>query len=339
MKRVTRVKEVLLVAIAAASMVSYTSCSKDEDAIVLNGESHSQLRAREGRELGSYWLQSFTDVITFEDATAAVMASDKYGNNLYSATAPAGGQVKRGYSAKVANSTTYVQFPINYIPQEWIDGQPLRYEYWNGGSAISNFTNTEQGDYMNQCSVYGNGGHSGSKFGVCYGYSDFFNDHSHTYYKCTKIYLTDSVGYGVANEGVDPVVTGTAKVGKFNSVWVSNTTYAYKVMRDGNQFTNGSLQSQNGWFKVVFRAMGADGKPIRDRDTVSYYLANFDSTRVSASGLDNEIRTGWHQVDLTRLGDNIYGLIVDFEGSDSGTYGLNTPAYVAIDDLSVTAYE
>ena len=50
----------------------------------------------------------------------------------------------------------------------------------------------------------------------------------------------------------------------------------------------------------------------------------------------NQIRVGWNRVDLSNLGDNVCTIAINFEGSDSSAYGLNTPAYVAIDDIDVT---
>ena len=72
-------------------------------------------------------------------------------------------------------------------------------------------------------------------------------------------------------------------------------------MKDGNSFTQGSLSAQKGWFKVVFVALDATGKPTGKE--VEYYLANFDSSKDAESGLANQIRTGWSQVDLSGLGD------------------------------------
>lgn len=61
-----------------------------------------------------------------------------------------------------------------------------------------------------------------------------------------------------------------------------NTTYTYLVMKDGNSFTQGSLSAQKGWFKVVFVALDATGKPTGKE--VEYYLANFDSSKDAESG-------------------------------------------------------
>ena len=69
-----------------------------------------------------------------------------------------------------------------------------------------------------------------------------------------------------------------------------------------------------------------------------YYLANFDSSKDAESGLTNKIRTGWNQLDLSGLGDSVCTVAINFEGSDSSAYGLNTPAYVAIDDIDAVSY-
>lgn len=309
---------------ALVAAATFTGCSSDDDFLTQYEESAIQSRA----------MSSTNAIINFDNVPSSVMASDQYGNNLYSATAN-GNQVTTGYITQIGQTGTYIQFPINYTPQEWEPGQPWRYEYWNGGFAISNFHNMTQGDYQNQCSVYWlNGGHSGKNFAVAFGYSDSYNDSKTTYDKCAKIYLTDADGYRVDQSDPETPVTGVAKYGKFNSIWVCNTTYAYLVMKDGNSFTQGSLQKQNGWFKVVFVALDAKGQPTGKK--VEYYLANFDSSKNTESGLTNKIREGWNQVDLSNLGDNVCTIAINFEGSDSSTYGLNTPAYVAIDDIDVT---
>lgn len=304
----------VLVATAAMVALGYASCQKDDNKPEQKPEQNETQKPEQ--------KEPKTLVITFDDAPQNVMASDIYGKNLYSVSAPTGAQVTTGYFAKVSDAT-YVQFPINYSKQ----GASWSYEYWNGGVAISNFKNMEQGDYKNQCSVYNKeGAKSGSNFAVCTGFSASKEDFG----TCAKIYITDQKGYTVTTE--NKPVTGKAKVGKFNSVWVCNTTYAYKVMQ------NGSLQSQNGWFKVIFIALDAKGKQIEGK-RVEYYLANFDASKKAVSGLDGKIREGWNQVDLSALGDNVSAIAVNFEGSDTGKWGLNTPAYVAMDDLSVTVSE
>ena len=43
----------------------------------------------------------------------------------------------------------------------------------------------------------------------------------------------------------------------------------------------------------------------------------------------------WEWVDLTSLGV-VYGLEFELTSSDTGAYGMNTPAYFAMDDLEST---
>lgn len=307
----------VLVATAAMVALGYASCQKDDNKPEQKPE---QKETQKPEQKGPTTL-----VITFDDAPQNVIASDIYGNNLYSGSAPKGAQVTTGYFAKVSDAT-YVQFPINYAAS-WKDPNSWIYEYSNGGVAISNFKDMEQGGYKNQCSVYNKeGAKSGSNFAVCFGFSASKDDLG----ECAKIYITDQKGYTVTTE--NKPVTGKAKIGKFNSVWVCNTTYGYKEMQ------NGAVKSQNGWLKVIFIALDDQGKQIEGK-RVEYYLANFDASKKEASGLDGKIREGWNQVDLSALGDNVSAIAVDFEGSDTGEWGLNTPAYVAIDDLSVTVSE
>ena len=313
--------KIATMASVAVAVTVFTGCSSDDDPFLSYEDSVIQTRT----------MNSANVIINFDNAPADVMASDQYGNNLYT-TSAGGAQVTTGYITQIGESDTYIQFPINYLPQEWETGQPWKYEFWNGGFAVSDFTNMTQGDYQNQCSVYNeNGGHNGGNFAVAFGYSDSYNDSQTTYDKCAKIYLTDSIGYRVTMPN-QPVM-GEARSGKFNSLWVCNTTYTYIVMRDGNAFTTGgkSLKDQGGWFKVIF--IGFDENNNKTGQ-VDYYLANFDSTQPT---ILNGILEGWHKITLgDKLGENVSRMVINFEGSDSGAYGLNTPAYVAIDDVDVT---
>jgi hypothetical protein len=66
--------------------------------------------------------------------------------------------------------------------------------------------------------------------------------------------------------------------------------------------------------------------------TVEFYLADF---RFSNNSLDY-IVDQWTEVDLNRLG-SAASIRLTFSGSDVGAFGLNTPAYVALDQLRLTA--
>ena len=62
--------------------------------------------------------------------------------------------------------------------------------------------------------------------------------------------------------------------------------------------------------------------------TVEFYLADF---RFSDNSQDYIVDT-WTSVDISSLGA-VNQLTFKFESSDNGTFGMNTPAYVCIDDI------
>ena len=103
----------LAMAVVAMAAAVFTGCSSDDDFLAPYEESAIQTRA----------ISSTNALIDFDNVHSSVMASDQYGNNLYSATAN-GKQVTTGYITQIGQTGTYIQFPINYLEQEWVSGQP-----------------------------------------------------------------------------------------------------------------------------------------------------------------------------------------------------------------------
>jgi len=109
---------------------------------------------------------------------------------------------------------------------------------------------------------------------------------------------------------------------------IANTTYAALTMRDGDQygFTE-PLASGTGWFATI-----ATGKLAgATTGTATFYLA--DLRGASPPG----ILATWAWFDLASLG-TVDRIEFSFDGSDRHpTFGLNTPAYFAMDNLTVSA--
>jgi len=106
---------------------------------------------------------------------------------------------------------------------------------------------------------------------------------------------------------------------------IANTTYAALTMKNGDQYGFSPPLPPGGWFAAT--ATGKLGATVTGSAT--FYLA--DLRGASPPG----ILSTWSWFDLTSLG------VVDrvefsFDGSDKGVFGLNTPAYFALDDLTVT---
>ena len=101
--------KIMAMAVVAMAAAVFTGCSSDDDFLTPYEESAIQTRA----------ISSTNAIIDFDNVPSSVMASDQYGNNLYSATAN-GKQVTTGYITQIGQTGTYIQFPINYLEQEWV---------------------------------------------------------------------------------------------------------------------------------------------------------------------------------------------------------------------------
>ena len=130
--------------------------------------------------------------------------------------------------------------------------------------------------------------------------------------------------YGVAYaDGATISLPVPATVSGFR---IANTTYAALTMRDGDAYGFTAPLPAGGWFTTT--AVGRLGATTTG--STSFALADL------RGGSPPGILSTWAWFDLTPLG------IVDriefsFAGSDTGVFGLNTPAYFAMDDLTVSA--
>jgi hypothetical protein len=104
-----------------------------------------------------------------------------------------------------------------------------------------------------------------------------------------------------------------------SSIYVNNSNYGYWTMKKGNYFAKAF--GDDDWFKVTF--IGVKDNAVTG--SVDAYLAE-----------KGEIVKTWKAVDLTPLGtvDYIYIQMSSTDNSAYG-YGMNNPAYVCLDNLSV----
>ena len=237
-------------------------------------------------------------MIDFEDVGADYLAGPtSYGENLYSDFA---GHQYIGYEDPSGLKMMLIE------ATHWLTGE-LTHEFSNGGIAISrwNDMNTEGPD--NECSVYysdevtGKGGYGGSET-----FAVVFNGFSG---------ISPSISFSDENTE-----------GMFYYCWLANNTYAALSMKNGDAFSKQFSYDDEDWFKLVITAYDKDGKATGA--AVDFYLADF---RTSAS---SGIVTEWTKVDLTPLGSNVHTIKFDFESSDSGDWGMNTPGYFCFDNLA-----
>jgi hypothetical protein len=152
----------------------------------------------------------------------------------------------------------------------------------------------------NQFSAYAGQAQSGSNFGI--GYQDSFNG-----FLPTAIFDT-------------PI--------QVPGLYVTNTTYAALDMVTGSTFSKqfgGISGNEEDWFMLTITGKDLGGTPV---GTVDFYLADFRFT----DNAQDYILDKWEYVDLTSLGI-VTSLEFSLTSSDNGDFGMNTPAYFAVDTV------
>jgi hypothetical protein len=170
--------------------------------------------------------------------------------------------------------------------------------FWSKGFAISTMRDDTNASFMNLYSAITAGGFAGS-------------EHYAIGHANAKIYRH--------------IDSATVK-----GVYVTNTTYATLSMIDGDDFAKkfgGITGNDPDFFLMTF--VGYHDGSISD--SVQFYLADY---RFENNDSDY-IVTDWQWVDLTKIGlfDSIQ---IKLTSSDIGQFGMNTPAFYAIDNFEIT---
>ena len=115
-----------------------------------------------------------------------------------------------------------------------------------------------------------------------------------------------------------------------NGIYITNGTYAANSMRDGDTFGKqfgGATGNDEDWFLLTIK--GADSTGNLTADSVNFYLADYRF----ADNAQDYIVEDWQFVDLSSLG-NIVSINFTLTSSDNAPWGMNTPAYFCIDDIT-----
>ncbi|MDQ3015298.1 MAG: DUF4465 domain-containing protein [Bacteroidota bacterium] len=216
------------------------------------------------------------------------------------------------YSQVVATFENYNLQPGQYInnasPAQGFESGSVflpndyntKFDVWSG-YAISADTNTTTPGFTNQYSSIVGRGALGS-----------------THY---------TIGYVFDPEFIYP--TGKAIGKPMIGFYVTNSTYAYLSMLDGDAFAKkfgGETGNDPDFFMLTIKKY--QGGAISD-DSIDVYLADFRFGKPS----QDYILKDWKYVDLTSLGE-VDSLVMQLSSSDVGIFGMNTPAYVCIDEIS-----
>jgi hypothetical protein len=139
-----------------------------------------------------------------------------------------------------------------------------------------------------------------------------------------------SANYAVANDNdFDDAVVTMPGPSRIEGMYVTNTTYAYLAVVDGDDgaeahFVKGPF-ADGDWFKLDVLGVDAAGQ---ETGQVEIYLADYRDGQSAAI-------SDWSWVDLTSLGEGVSALEFELSSSDTGMFGMNTPSYFAIDELTI----
>ena len=139
--------------------------------------------------------------------------------------------------------------------------------------------------------------------------------------------VSGSANYGVAYP--NPVSIITFKDTIVSGVYVTNSTYAYLSMKNGDSFSKkfgGESGNDPDWLLLTIEGFDSDNKPT---GKVYFNLADF---AYSINAYDYIVNT-WKWVSLSKLG-RISKLEFSLRSSDNGAWGMNTPGYFCIDNLN-----
>lgn len=113
-------------------------------------------------------------------------------------------------------------------------------------------------------------------------------------------------------------------------LYVNNATYAALSMQNGDDFSKkfgGESGNDPDWFKLIIKGWTNDNV---QQGTVEFYLADY---RFEDNSKDYIVKD-WQWLDLAALHEVDY-VTFEMESSDNGDWGMNTPGYFCIDNVTL----
>ncbi len=160
--------------------------------------------------------------------------------------------------------------------------------------------------------------------------------------------MTDTITEGFLNQysvisGVGANNTMTYAIGYLtadNSIYVNNGSLLESLQINNTTFAGLSIQNGDGFAKKFGGETGDDpdfflltmkfyDNNIPTGDSIEFYLADY---RFDDNELDYIIKD-WTTIDLSEINSSYDEIKLILSSSDIGAFGMNTPAYIAIDEL------
>ena len=126
-----------------------------------------------------------------------------------------------------------------------------------------------------------------------------------------------------------PEASGYAPAIVYDGMYVNNNTFAFLSMRDGDAFAKrfgGETGEDPDFFSIVFKPISIG---TTRTDSVEFFLADFRFENPD----EDYILEEWTWVDLGSLGA-MDELSITMRSSDVGEFGINTPLYFCMDNVT-----
>lgn len=177
----------------------------------------------------------------------------------------------------------------------------ISYEVYWGGFNCSNHTDNVTYSFDNDAAaITGGGFDSSNNYAVSFVGLDFLGPDP-----------TATIPNGIS-------LSGAAAGHQVAGAYVTNTVYTYRYMTDDDYYASNGY-----YYRLIVRGY-LEGELTAD--SVVFSLADFSG--------DNEVVVNdWTWIDLSSLG-NVDSLTFDVHSNDVGSFGINTPAYFALDQLT-----
>lgn len=168
------------------------------------------------------------------------------------------------------------------------------YSYWEG-FAYTNETDNTTYDWENMYSSAAGGGALGSD-----NYAVIYNGGFY-----------DAAGISIDRNTAPEIISG---------MYLSLNTYASLYMDDFDYYVDGQH-----WFKIIITAINYDLDFAPQKEII---LADYRFNSLQGYKFDE-----WQYIDLTWIGETD-SLYFEFQSSDIGTWGINTPTYFCLDEIN-----
>lgn len=120
-------------------------------------------------------------------------------------------------------------------------------------------------------------------------------------------------------------VTNDSEGSLIPGMYVTNSAYTYFSMTNGDAYAK--KFGQGDWYLLTVKGVKADDT----EESIDFYLADLRSDNAD----EHYILDTWQWIDLSSFG-KVTALKFELSSSDTGNWGMNTPAYFCIDDLGAT---